>query len=105
MSEKGYKSGFSYKVKFSVSPKEVLASFEILATPPVFDGVGSSVVVFYAIECFHSHDGYRIKYWFHFKDTGIGTGVIILLNNTQHYFLLYQRTKSKTHTKNIKHQL
>lgn len=36
--------------------------------------VGSSIVAFYAYECFHWHDGYRKNT---FKGTGIGTGILI----------------------------
>lgn len=43
-----------------------------------FDRVGSSVVAFSATECFHSHDGYQMKYSigyrYHFKHIGSGSG-------------------------------
>lgn len=43
-----------------------------------FDGVGRLEVAFYATECFHSHDGYQIKYSIGIGITLKGIGIVIL---------------------------
>lgn len=41
-------------------------------SPPRWIWVGGPVATFCATECMHSHDGYRIEYWYryHFNGTG-----------------------------------